>query len=1322
MCNVADFCASYTYVPVFRPLFAMRFLFTFFLILFLKSHAQEKTVFIQWDNSESLSITSSEINIEGAAPFFIDNETIPSELLTSWSANDFSYVNSKAVSVKYEPVSKNISQAIDVNSLPIDFEVTVEQKKSRNLSTNVLSFNPLFVKNGKVQRIISFNLEKRNRRLSARDANVPQRTSSVLATGTWRRFSIDTSGVFKITPQFLSSIGVNLRGVDPETIKIYGTGGKALPLRNDENRFYDIPEVPVKLIDNQDGVFSNDDYILFYGIGSQGYQPQNDSNVNPYSDETFYYVTTGGDVQKKITTIQEPAGVANTVFESYDFETFYERDDFNIGSLGRTWFGDRFDSGTRQRNYRFQIPNPVPGSDIRLSFPFAGVYQARPSLNINISAGSQVNENRDFGNFNSNSFAYGILSLQTATVTASPELNVNFDLDLNGDPSVEVYLDYIRVFATCQLRGNGTQFTFSNEQQASSAGISEFRISDASSVSSVWNITDPYNISEKNNLSSSNTISVKSSSGLIEQYLVLDESDLLSPTAVANSQVLNQDLKGNIFRSSATESNAQGEVDYLIITRREYVGAANRLADFRRKQDGFRVKIVTIDQIYNEFSTGQQDIAAIRNFVKYIYDNANSEQDRLRYLCIIGDTSYDYKKRIQSNPQIVPSYFATNSRSLSNSYVSDDFYGIMDATEGLNISRDLLDIAVGRIIAPTVQVANQMVDKTLSYYNRESFGTWRNKFLFVCDDVDNSNNGIDATLSLVLDKVAEDIRSKLDNANVNKLFSDAFRQEVSSAGARYPVVASSLINAFESGTAYINYFGHGGEDGISGEAIFRANDAQALTNRDRLTVFTTLTCELTRFDNPLRNTAGEFLFWNPNGGAVALLTTTRNLSFTTALGLNPVLAEALFDDNQKALPIGEALRQAKNQLVPFGDNRLAVVCVGDPALRIVFPEPRVELTKVNDINVEDFTGSLQALDKVKLEGRLVDNITNQLLTDFQGKIGVVLFDKIEDRVTLGNDGTVTCWEVNERSGFVRVESCNDQELFILDFKESGSAVFNGQATVENGIFTIEFILSKNIRLPLGEGKLSFYAENFEELTDQSGAATITIGGLNQNAEEDLTPPLINLFLNNENFTDGQLVNNTPLLIAKLNDASGINTAGGVGHDIVAIIDNDESNPLNLNEFYVTDLDDFTNGTVNFRLNGLSEGEHTLRLRVSDVFNNVSTQEISFRIGAADQFEVSEVLNYPNPFTSYTEFWFTHTGSPVDVLEVTIQVLSVSGKLITTKFATLSGNTNTYRGGISWDGKDDFGNKIGKGVYVYKIIVKSTLTKKTFSKFEKLVVL
>lgn len=1294
--------------------------FCFFLTQF--GFSQGKLVSITWGSDNDLTVAESQIYINGASGFFNDDNGTSNLFTTSWKSHSVSYVGAKATAVTYEAVSSSLYRDFDVSSISNGFSVTVEGKNARDSSFEVLSFSPLFLIDGKVQRVISFNLQKSPTRRSARDANVPSRSSSVLANGAWYRFAIGESGVYKITPQFLSSIGVNLNGVAPQTIKIYGSGGKALPLRNDSNRFYDVPQVPVQLVDNGDGVFSNNDYLLFYAEGSRGYQFQNDSTINPYSDVTYYYVTTGGDSQLSVISLEEPAGNAEVTFDSFNFETFLEIDKVNIGSLGRKWFGDELSAETPSRNYTFTLPFVVQGSNINITFPFAGVFQVPPTIETRITSGEQFEQSGDFRAYNSRSFAYELFASNSATVTAGADLlNIEFTLNRKGDPSTVVYLDYIRVIAECQLIGRGKQFVFSNENQAFSSGISQFQISNAANVSAVWDITDPYNIAIKENLNRDNLFTLKSNSGATRSYLAIDENDFFTPRAVNNARVSNQDLKGNIFRST-TNSNLQGEVDYLIITKQEFLGAANKLADFRRQQDGFDVKIVTLQQIYNEFSTGIQDITAIRNFVKYVYDNPNDPARRLQYLCLIGDTSYDYKGRISSNDFMVPSYFALNSRSLSNSYVSDDFFGVMDANEGLNIAGDLLDIAVGRIVAPTPEVANQLVDKTIRYYEQQSYGTWRNQFLFVCDDVDQSNNGIDSTLSTVLDQVAEDMRQKLPNANINKLFADAFKQEVTSAGNRYPVVNAQLKSAFEAGASYINYFGHGGEDGISSEALFRAVDAQNLTNRNRLTVFTTLTCELTRFDNPLRDTAGEFMFWNPNGGAVALLTTTRNLNFTTALGLNPVLANALFDDQQNALPIGKAVMNAKNDLVSFRDNRLAVTCVGDPALKIVFPKPKVELTKVNGVEISEFNESLRALDKVIIEGKVVDNNTNQTLVGFQGKVGVVIFDKIEDRSTLANDGTVTCWTIDDSDGFVRIRTCSERELFILDFKQSGNAIFNGQATVKDGLFSIEFIVSKNIRLPLGEGKISFYAEEFNKLVDQSGNANISIGGLNQNAEEDVTPPLINLFLNNENFVDGQLVNNAPLLIAKLNDANGINTAGGVGHDILAIIDNDELNPINLNAFYTTDLDDFTNGSINFRLNGLTEGEHTLQLRVSDVFNNVATQEISFTIGAADQFEISEVLNYPNPFTSYTEFWFTHSGSPVDVLETTVQVMTVTGKVVATKFATLSGNTNTYRGQISWDGKDDFGNKLGKGVYIYKIIVKSTLTNKTYTKLEKLVLL
>ena len=1303
--------------------------------------AQNGLIKINWANSNNLEIASSEINIVGAKPFFVDESKYAEELVSSWGKGSLNYSGNKAFNVNLETVTSSFFNTIEKSKLPRSFEIEIATTHARDKVLEILKFNPLVYQNGVLKRVVSFDLKKNNIPLRSRkDINVPSRSSSVLANGEWRRFAIDASGVYKVTAQFLRSIGVRLDGVNPETIKIYGTGGKPLPYINSENKFYDIPEVPVKIVGGEDGVFSGEDYLLFYGVGNKGYDQDNDTNLNPFSEEVFYYVTTGGKMQKKIISETAPLKVADIVFQDYDFESFEESDLVNLGGIGRKWFGDKLDAGTSERSYNFEIPSPVVGSKVTVEIPMAGVYSLPPGVNVNITAGSVESRALSFNRFNKGTSAYGIILGGTPriTVDASANVNIKLSFDQKGDPSSEVFLDYIRVFANSNLTGIGRQFLFSNKKQATNSGISEFRLSNAQNIASVWNVTDPYAITERVNNFNSETFQVQTLSGVVSKFLAIDNNNFYAPKQVKNSNVINQDLKGNVFRSN-TQSNNEGDIEYLVITRSDFMGAANKLADFRRKQNGFNVKVVTVEQIYNEFSTGIQDVTAIRNFIKYIYDNPRDSSKKLKFVCFLGDGSYDYKERLEGNTNIIPLYYAFNSNSFASSYTTDDFYGMMDASDGGNIATDFLDIAVGRIVAPTPEIANEMVDKLISYYDRDSYGAWRNKFLFVSDDVDGRDGGIDGKLELKLDFVADQLKSKLKNANVKKLFSDAFKQEITAAGARYPVVKQNLLNTFESGAAYINYFGHGGEDGLSSEFIFRAKDARELTNKKRLTVFTTLTCELTRFDNPLRETAGELLYWNKNGGAVALLTTTRNLFVRTGLNLNPILAEALFTDNQESVPIGEALRIAKNNLAGDGANKRTVFCVGDPALKIVFPKPKVLLTEVDgvsvfDENFDEKVGSLKALSKIKLTGRVV-NLNDQVVLDsnnvlvsipeaittFNGVINVVLFDKTEEKETLANDGIRVCFKLSETVPG-EIENCDATDPFKIKFKDIGNQIFSGQASVKNGIFEIEFVLTKNIKLPVGQGRVSFYAQDLKVLNDQGGAKEISIGGLNTEAEIDVVPPVVNLFLNSENFLDGQLVNNTPNLIAKFFDANGINTAGGVGHDILIVIDGDEKNPINLNEFYTTEVDDFTKGVINFRLKDLSPGEHTLRIRVSDVFNNVANQEISFIVGDKDQFTVSEVLNYPNPFTSYTEFWFNHTGPQQDVLDVMVQVMTISGKIVTTKFATLSENTNNYQGGISWDGKDDFGNKVGKGVYVYKIVIKSTLTEKTFSTLEKLVVL
>ena len=544
--------------------------------------------------------------------------------------------------------------------------------------------------------------------------------------------------------------------------------------------------------------------------------------------------------------------------------------------------------------------------------------------------------------------------------------------------------------------------------------------------------------------------------------------------------------------------------------------------------------------------------------------------------------------------------------------------------------------------------------------------------------------------------------------NSKKILSDAFNQETSSGGQRYPDVKDEIINGIKQGALVVNYFGHGGEDGLARERIFDKIDAAEIINKNKLNCFVSVTCEFTKFDNPNRQTAGEFLYWNRNGGSVALITTTRQIFVSVGVNFNLTLENYLFSLNSDSYTsMAEALRLTKiDPSISNSDQRRLVFFIGDPAMKLAIPEPEIMITHLNDIPIGEFDSNIRGLDLVNVKGQIYDN-NNQLINDYQGELTVTVFDKEIDRSTLGNDGTTD----------------NSGNPIILDFKTLGETLFRGKSSVNDGQFEFDFVVPKDVGMEIDFGKFSFYSKGNTDFTDKNGYnISVLIGGINENAAEDNDGPEIDLYMNDESFISGGITNENPNLIVKLFDENGINTSSGVGHDIVATIDSDESNSYILNEYYTANIDDFQNGTVNFPLNDINPGVHTLKLKAWDVYNNSSESEIEFIVFDEDQELVIEnVLNYPNPFINYTEFWFNHNSStPLDVI---IQVFTISGRLVKTiKGSTDTSGNNSFSRDFIWDGRDDFGDRVAKGVYIYKLSVRSESLNKSVSKTEKLVIL
>ncbi len=1270
-------------------------LYILLLIPFI-SIGQSKQFEIYWNDIDQQNSETTTQNIKKKySPGLID-VLISQDMNYDIQWEDTNYVDEKSLeisNIRYDNLSSHELKIAQKEFL-LDKHISVlKSGKARNKLYSSISINPIIKVNGVYKKIISFKVSY-NYDNSNRPQKVSSLSNSVLASGDWYKFKVDQTGVYRINKSFLNSIGMNTDNVDPRTIKIFGNGGTALPFKNIDNNELDLIENSIQIVGEEDGSFDSNDFILFYGVGTKGYQGEYfDTNINPYSDQSFYYVTSGVDFGNRIQQMAEPSAEATTIIDRYNSYQFFESDEFNPAKVGRRWLSNRFDIESEQ-SFTLDFPNIVPGELMNVKVKVASASEITTSMAVSINGTSlnplifspindpQLLDSKEF----------------TGDIPSGNE-NIVFNLIYNngGNPSSIGYLDYISVDALVFLEGNNKQMSFKWNRAGLESGIGEYQISNASQFSQIWDITNPRLVTSKTNTANA-SFSFKANLGEPRAYVAVNPTNYYDPIKINQSYVPNQNLKGTVFED---ESGNFKDIDYLIVTPPSLFQAASRLADHRFRVDGIHIKVVATNQIYEEFSSGKQDIAAIRNFIKYIYDNASTEAKRIKYLCLFGDTSYDYKDRISNNNNMVPTYHRLFSNSTFSSFMSDDFFGNMDPEEGLMLSNEKLDIAVGRILADDLVLANTMVDKIIAYDSKEAFGNWRNDFVLVSDDVDEDWEF--NSLQKNLDALGDEISARKPTINVKKLHSDSFQQIASAGGDRYPDVNNEFQNAIETGALIIDYLGHGGEDGLASEFIFTKETAQNLRNNNKFPCMITVTCEFTKFDNPQRITAGELFYWNEDGGAIALVTTTRSISTGTANVFNDLLAPELFGFgvDVPATP-AEAVRIAKNSTPNV--NRNVIFYIGDPSMHLAFPKPKIELRSVNGVLLEEFSEVLKALDKVKLSGEIQDSNGN-ILADYNGIIEVKLFDKDLERSTLGNDGVTG----------------SNNELLIMDFTTLGGVLFNGKATVSEGFFEIEFIMPRDTQIPVGSGRVSFYSQQNNSLNDQTGySSNIRVGGINEDAPEDNQGPLINLFMNDESFISGGVTNNTPILIAKLSDENGINTASGIGHDMIAILDGDESNPFVINDYYQADVDDYSSGTASFTLRDLEEGLHTVTFKAWDVYNNSSTSEIQFVVTGNDDLKITNVLNYPNPFVDYTEFWFNH-NRPFEPLEVQIQVFTVTGKVVWTKNQIISTDGFLSRD-IVWDGKDDFGESVGKGVYVYKLTVNSTLTSKRAEKYEKLVIL
>ncbi|MCI2227562.1 type IX secretion system sortase PorU [Polaribacter sp. MSW13] len=1113
--------------------------------------------------------------------------------------------------------------------------------------------------------------------------SVSQVTNSVLSSGDWYKFSVDTTGVFKIDRNLLQQIGVSTNNLNPKKIHIYGNGGTLIPVLNSDSRKEDLIENAIYIEGEADGSFDSNDYILFYAKGPHDWKVDSNNETanhrqNIYSDKAYYFITVNNDDGKRIEPKTTVTGSVLTQINVFDDFTFYEKEEVNLFGVGTQWFGEGF-SVENVLNLNIPFPNAVLNEDLNVRI--RGVSNSVSPSSMDVTVNGQAIYTINYPAVISGSLTQAQASERSANISNnSTNINISLTYNNNGNPSANAYLDFIEIVGKKQLSFSDYQFSFRSFEQANTTGIVEYHINNGSALFQLWDVTNYSSPKIITNESTSSDFVFKDNGGVLREYVALDQSDFYIPETVDNAKVANQNLHG------------LSAINYLVITNSELSQEAQRLADYHQNNSNLTTKVVLIDEIFNEFSSGARDITGIRDFIKHLYDGSSTTAEKLKYVCFFGDASYDYKDRLPGNNNIIPVKLAETSFNLASSYVTDDFFVMLDANEGNMLTSHTVDVASSRIPVSTISQAKDVVDKILNYYAKQSIGDWRNTITLLADDIDAVGEEV---IQQGVESIADEIKNSKPIFNINKIYADAYVQQNSSGGERYPDVKKAISNAIEKGTLVFDYFGHGGEDGFASERFLEKPQIQDFNNFNILPLLITVTCDFSRFDNPNRITAGELTLWNKSGGAANMITTTREVFISIGQNFNEQLIRKLLSFNNEDFTISEALLETKNQF--SSSQKFFIYSFGDPAMKLAIPKPNVRITKMNDVLITQSIDTLKALAKVKFEGVVTDN-TNTTLTSFNGTLSTTVFDKPIDKTTLDNDGFG----------------------IIMNFDTRDSKLFRGKSTVENGVFSFDFIVPKDVKIAYGKGKLSFYAENGE--IDKAGYNfDVVVGGINEDAPEDTLGPEIKLFMNDESFIDGGNTNVSPNLIVTLFDVSGINTSiTAVDHDIVAILDGDATNPIVLNDFYQTELNDFTNGKVTYRLRDLSVGPHSLKLKAWDTYNNSSEATLNFVVVSDAILNLENVLNYPNPFVNYTEFWFNH-NKPNEPLEVQVQIFTVSGKLVKTINQNVQTTGNLSRN-ITWNGLDDFGNKIGKGVYIYKLKVKSTTSNLVSEKYEKLVIL
>ena len=1063
--------------------------------------------------------------------------------------------------------------------------------------------------------------------------------NSVLKDGTIYKVGVVADGVYRITFEELAEAGVDVNSLNYNKISLFGNLNGMLPESNGTVAYDDLTEMDIMVDDNG---------ILFYGQGSYTWKSNGDYfkyQTNYFSDTTFYFLKIDNHNDgKRMGTQPQDDGDYQNVITSFVDKQYHEIDLHNHYHRGRKWFGETVNIDDGELKIPFVFKNVLTDAEGSLDVCFIGASKVEGTkARLKVDGTPVMN---DINIQKAGDYSFGVEKTVNAHFNPSSE-TIEVELEIISDNSASYLgLDYISICAWRSLIYENEQLDFSITRLTHPV-VELVNISEVGADAMILDVTSPLSPKIQEFSKIGNVAGFKRLIAGESSFVLYKNSDLKSIVSIKH--IDNQNVH--------SITNAE----MLIITDKVFAEQAEAIKTIHEEEDGLVSKVVFVDEIYNEFSSGSLDITAIRNFVRMVYQRSSS----LKYVLLLGRGNNDFKNVEGYGGNFVPPYEAVNSIHEMMAYVTDDYYGLLEDDEGEQCA-GLVDVGVGRIPVLSQEEADIVVGKIRRYiYNAQTRGQWRNEMLLLADD--------SKTYSKNCDEFENMIDTMSTTANISKIYADAYvRKKLSDGSYCYPDATASIIEKFDEGIMMMTYLGHGGVKGLSASNLFKIKDIESLENYYKLPFVVTGTCEFSAFDDASFVSAGEILYKMENGGAIGMFTTTRpTVSNINKIVVKLFLQNTFENDNIRHLTMGDIVYLTKKANANNTSNYLSYEFFGDPALRFTYPEKRIVVEKINNqtLNTEI---AVAPMDTVRVEGWVAKG-NGAVDVTFNGVVYPELFDNKSTYTTLNNSGDMGNYHT---------------------FTNYSDVLYNGGFSVVNGRFSCVFMVPRTVNNQNGNAKMSFYAlDTINDVDANYFFKNMSVDGA-PTVSPDFEGPEINLSWNGGH------------LSAALHDPQGIcHYNSMIGRDIVIQVESENTaKSLIANDYYEQKVDDFTRGNIEIDIDLLEIGENIINLKAWDTHGNSSSASITVNVVDDESVKsLKNVVNYPNPFSESTCFTIDY-DKPNVTANVEIHIFDITGRIVN----TLEYNDlNVVDLKMDWNGLDAAGRHLPAGVYMYKVYLKDS---------------